>query len=177
VERDPLFTPEAERVLAEESAHINAEFRKQAIDEALRARGTPVEVTASDVRRARSRFVRRDAPLYPMTAMLLRVYLVIGVLLAIAGIAYPTVKRLVESGDPTLRLSAMMGIAGAVLTLISFMGQYYFRARSEAASRKILERYERDREMEGGSLQRGRQPGPGALAGSSPHEDDVRTAK
>ncbi len=154
MERDTLFTPEAERILAEESSRLVEEFRQQAMDEALRARGTPVEVTASDVRRARLRFVKREGPLRPLTEMTLRVYAVLGALLVIGGTLYPVIKPLIEKGDPTFKTSLLLAGMGVVLLVTSVLGRYYLRIRNEILSRRLLERYEREREEEGPSRRR-----------------------
>ena len=77
------ITEEAKKLIAEELRSLAEELEKEAIAEALRSRGRPVEVTASDVRRARIRFVKRDRPLLPVTDLLLRAYLVLGVSLCL----------------------------------------------------------------------------------------------
>lgn len=97
MEEDTLFTPEAERALADEAERLSAELRKESVEQALRTRGKPVEVTASDVTRARSLFVKRDLPLLPLTEMLLRAYADLGVLLILGGGLYPVVRPLLDN--------------------------------------------------------------------------------
>src|SRR5437667_3894105 len=137
---DRVFTSEAARILEEESKLLIDELRQEAIDQALSSRGQPVEVTASDVRRARLRFVKREVPFMPTTEMLFRVYAVVGVVTAMGGLLYPYLMPLLEKNDPTARMSLLISIAGLSLVVASVLGRYFLRIRYEIRSRQVLER-------------------------------------
>ena len=54
-----MFTDEAEVALKKEMARIERRIRGRAIDEAVRSRGVPAEVTGSDIARASRTFMYR----------------------------------------------------------------------------------------------------------------------
>ncbi len=142
MESKDLFTSEARRLLERESERIASELEEEAFNEALRSRGEPVEVTASDVRKAASRFVKRDVPLRPYTDLLLKVYLATGILLFFGGLLYPYIKSLLENSRSDTRISVLVAISGVVLSLFSFFFRYYMEALIRTKSRRRLEEYE-----------------------------------
>lgn len=120
----PLFTEEAERLLAEESQRLAAELRDEAINEALRLRGEPIEVTASDVRRARAVFERAPPSLLrPTTRKLLRLYAVVGWIMFLLGVSLPTIKQVVRSSDPESQLWYLMALSGLVVGIVGWVGE------------------------------------------------------
>jgi hypothetical protein len=80
--------------------------------------------------------------------MLLRIYAVAGALLIVGGVLYPVVRPLLEKGDPTSRWSLIVAGVGVTLLMASLLGRYYLRMRHELTARRILERYEHEREKE-----------------------------
>ena len=59
--RSAQFTREAEKALERANSNFALILRREALHEALRARGEPVEVTASDVGRAKQRLVSEES--------------------------------------------------------------------------------------------------------------------
>lgn len=128
MEMDTIFTKEAERLLEQEVEGLRNEFRQAAVDEALRLRGEPVEVTASDVKRARRLFTKRAAPLYPMTWFILRLYIVTGLLVFVGGIAYPYLRQMLDTADSVARVSVILTVSGLILVAVSLVMKFYFHA-------------------------------------------------
>jgi len=140
-----VFTEEATRLLDRESIQIYEELRDAAINEALRSRGEPVEVTGSDVRKARSLFIKREYPLRPMTEFVLRVYAVLGIAMMFGGLFYPYLRSFLEQSDFSSRIAIMLAFMGLVLTVVSFLSRYYFQAIYKMKFRRKPEIAERER--------------------------------
>jgi hypothetical protein len=139
------ITSEAKRLLDEEARELAAELEQEAIAEALRNRGRPVEVTASDVRRARIRFTKRDRPLLPMTDLLLRFYLFGGLMLFVGGFLYPLVRPFILEANPEARASFLVSLAGLAAATVGFVGRFFLKWREELRARHKYEEYERQR--------------------------------
>jgi hypothetical protein len=137
-----IITEEAKRLLEEESRLLAEELKQEAVAEALRSRGRPVEVTASDVRKARIRFIKRERQLLPMTNLVLRIYAILGGFLFIGGLLYPFVKPLIEKADLVSRISLMVSGMGLVLLFAAAFGRYYFAHRYQMRAREELEKFE-----------------------------------
>lgn len=97
-----------------------------------------LEVTASDVREASRHFrvTRYSSSPIPITSMLLRAYMVLGVVMAVAGIFYNDIIAMLE-GNP---MQLALVLSGLAVTVISFVGSYYFRMR-EARRYELEKRY------------------------------------
>lgn len=137
-----MFTGEARRLLREEQEKLVLDLEKEAIGEALRTRGEPVEVTASDVRKARQMFTKREPSLRPVSDLLLRVYTVLGVLMFVIGIMYPFFKEMLIKYDTVSRISFMISLAGLALAVFSMFMRKYFDALHMTRMRRRLEEQE-----------------------------------
>jgi hypothetical protein len=138
MEKKETFTDEAVRLLREESESLTRELREAAIREALQSRGVPVEVTASDVRKARQLFVRRPPALTPMTDLILRIYTFLGALIFIFGVSFPYIRKLIHESDPVVRTSFLIGVSGFCVSLTSlFMHRCLNVVRSSRAKRRL----------------------------------------
>jgi len=118
-----IFTKEAEQLIESEIKMISEELKQASIDEAFHIRGEPVEVTASDVRRARNRLTWQRRPLIPSTDLILKIYMFIGATLFLAGLLYPYIKLLTET-DYVVSLSICL--IGLITAISSFFMRYYF---------------------------------------------------
>lgn len=143
--KNEIFTEEAKKVLLEEAQRIAKELEQEAISEALRSRGEPVEVTASDVRKARVRFVRFDRPFVPRSDIILRVYAILGAVVAIGGLFYPFLRPLIISNDPTTRFSLAFAVSGLVISAVALFMRSYIKSVYETKAREKIESYEQDR--------------------------------
>jgi hypothetical protein len=139
------ITPEAKRLLEEESMLIAQQLEQEAIAEALRNRGRPVEVTSSDVRRARIRFVKRDRPLLPVTDLLLRLYMFGGLFLLAGGFLYPLIRSYLSQQDAVTHTSLLISLMGLTIALVGFLGRYYIHWREQLRARQKYEEYEQER--------------------------------
>jgi hypothetical protein len=142
------FTDEARRLLQQEAARMAEELQQEAFTEALTSRGEPVEVTASDVRKARSLFVKSDKPIRPVTDFVLRVYATIGVLTFVGAILYPFVRKFIEQTDSTSRVSAWVALTGLIFAGAAWFMRVYLesarRLRSRTVSKQLVERMASD---------------------------------
>jgi len=133
------FTDEARRLLEEETSRMAEELEQEAFTEALTSRGEPVEVTASDVRKARSLFVKRATPIRPQLDLLLRAYAVFGVLIFVGAILYPFVRKFIEQTDETSRVSALVALAGLIFAGVAWFGRVYLEAVHRQRIRRMNE--------------------------------------
>lgn len=138
-----IFTEEASRLLEQETKKFGEELKQEAVNEALRSRGEPVEVTASDVRRAGEMFQKREASLRPKTALILRMYTVLGALMFVVGMTYPYMREFFNRTDFESRLSFMIAIMGLILAVASFFMKNYFDISLRSKIRKTLEESEK----------------------------------
>jgi len=122
------ITEEAKKLLAKEAGILAEELREEAIAEALRSRGRPVEVTASDVRRARLRFVKQEER-RSKTEVLMQVYMIMGYLISIVAV----VSSLVLQDNPVFYLLMTVGLMMVGVGLLTW---FYLRKKS-----RTLERY------------------------------------
>lgn len=132
-----VFTEAAESLLNAELGRLGADLRDEAINEALRSRGTPVEVTASDVRRAAEHFrKKKDDPGYFRSAKrLLQGYFWFGIVLIAIGVLALFVEplipllRLQEKFGPQdlIRVSRNFVAMGGVLLLAVAVMRWYMR--------------------------------------------------
>jgi hypothetical protein len=139
------FTEEAQKLLAEEARLLREELEQEAVAEARRSRGRPIEVTASDVRRARIRFVKRDRTILPMTDLILRVYMIAGALVFVGGFLYPLLRPLLAQQDPIARTSLMISLGGLAMAAAGFFGRFYVRWVDDRRARRRYEEYEQER--------------------------------
>ena len=121
----PQFTDGASQALHDLSAELATELRDRAIEEALRTRGEPVEVTASDVLRARYQQSHeiRVSRVSSSTSTLFRLYFYVGILTAIIGFTYPFLSGYIKTIELTQdeRLSLMLGLTGLVTSVLSYV--------------------------------------------------------
>jgi len=134
-----IFTDEAASLLDRESKQLTEELREAAVNEALRSRGEPVEVTASDVRKARGFFQRRQAHLRPTTALLLRSYVVGGAVMFVIGMMYPYIREFMFERDIISKFSFLIAVSGLLISLASFFMMNYLSAILRAKSRRAME--------------------------------------
>ena len=127
---------------------LNGLIQRQIEDE-LRNRkflpgGDVIEATASDIeeikRSMRLRFQNDRVPRLQMTELVTRMYLIIGVLLTIAGIMYPLWDTIRQ--NPVQY--SMIGM-GVLMSLMSLFMNYYVKIRRETFLE--LDRIEIEREM------------------------------
>ena len=144
METNKVFTEEASRLLEKESDILANELREEAINEAIRSRGEPIEVTASDVRKARALFTKRSFPLKPTTDLILWLYFGMGITMFLVGVSYPFLRKLLYEADLISRLSLMIALAGLGLALCSFFIRYYLAAVLRRKSRHRLEQLKKN---------------------------------
>ena len=82
------FTEAAKQILAEEKENLGKGLEEEAINEAFRSRGKPIEVTSSDVLRAREHFRKKKDDLaqlgFPSTSRVLQGYFWLGIAILVA---------------------------------------------------------------------------------------------
>ncbi len=113
------FTDEAQRALQNSLMRIERRIRAKAADHAIKVRGTPSEVTASDIEKAYRELIAfsnryvvpsriENGPKHWRKATSLRllatVYTWIGALTAVSGIVYPFVRT--KLLDPSVRFTS-----------------------------------------------------------------------
>jgi len=127
------FTDEAQRALQTSLQRVERRIRAKAADLAIKARGTPTEVTASDIEKAYRELIgsgTRDV--FPGKTEIDRklgrktinlrfistLYVWFGVLIALCGVTYPFIRpKLI---DPSVRFSVLVGLSGL---LVAALGQ------------------------------------------------------
>ncbi|EAQ82330.1 hypothetical protein [Blastopirellula marina] len=132
----------------ERLAELNDLIQRQIEDEIRERKFLPgddvIEVTASDIeevkRSMRLRFHNERAPRLQMTELVTRLYLVIGILLTLAGIMYPLLDTIRQN---PIQYS-MIGM-GVVMSLMSMFMTYYVKMRRETYLER--DRIEIEREM------------------------------
>jgi len=142
-----IFTEEASKLLEQETKKLGEDLKREAVNEALRSRGEPVEVTASDVKRAREMFQKREQTLRPTTALILRMYTVIGALMFVVGMTYPYMREFFYKTDFESRLSFLIALTGLGLSVVSFFMKNYFDLSLRSKMRKALEESEKSRQQ------------------------------
>jgi hypothetical protein len=127
-----IFTDAAKKMLVEEQKKLSDDLREEAVNEAFRSRGKPVEVTASDVSKAAAKFRHEEIKLkvrYPSTVRLLQAYIWGGlILLAFAVVAY-FVGLYIEVSPIIERITAMSGMLGAIMIFLGFVMRFYLSVR------------------------------------------------
>ncbi len=124
------------KIIYTESASIELERfqkqRKEELESLLKNRkyvfGDEVlEITASDIRDIEKHFKVADLSKskLPVTNMVLKLYMIMGILMILVGLFYPDLKQLIDRNPVQLALI----LAGFGLSMASFFGSYYFRAR------------------------------------------------
>jgi hypothetical protein len=131
-----IFTDEASRLLEQETKKFGEELKQEAVNEALRSRGEPVEVTASDVRRAKEMFQKREASLRPGTALFLRIYMVLGALMFVGGMIYPYIREYIYKSEN--QLSFVIAISGLIVLLFSTFLKSYLDMILRYKTRRIV---------------------------------------
>lgn len=159
-----VFTDEAEVALRRTLNRLERRLRIRAVDEAVRARGVPAEVTSSDVNRASTEvsLPRRlppgvwserppefgdrlfepgeglDAWQIPRFTVdrLLTVYVLLGAVTALIGLIYPWVVEFLAKiqSDPLRRTGLLIAISGLMLALVSALLQRVLRKRRGKSS-------------------------------------------
>lgn len=97
-----------------------------------------LEITASDIRDAERHFKVSEISKsrLPITSMLFKLYMIMGVLMVFVGLFYPDLRQLIDRNPVQLALV----LTGVMLSLVSFFGSYYFRIR-EVRRAEIERRY------------------------------------
>jgi len=149
------FTGEAEMALNRSVSRLERRLRAKAANLAIKSRGTPAEVTGSDVERAYRDVLRLDIPeryedkldderrlrrlrrLHLVSMM----YMLIGLVIAVAGGLYPYVHE--HLGNPTFRLSVATVSAGLAVSGVGFFLREYTRQRDLARKEEALRKYSR----------------------------------
>jgi TRAP-type uncharacterized transport system fused permease subunit len=134
-----LFTPEADRLLHEESQRLHNELYAESVGEALRSRGEPIEVTASDVLRAGLLFVKKRSFLRPMTDLLTRAYVVLGALMTAVGLSYPYLRNFFSQAKLEDRFWAVVVVTGIAMALLGVLARFYFEYLYRLRTRRRLE--------------------------------------
>lgn len=130
------FTKEADELLRLETHVFQNDLRRESYDSALRSRGLPVEVTASDVMRAKGLMRAGRRPITSSTDFLLKVYIIVGMCMFVAGLGYPRLKRILEESSPIDRASFTMSLAGVALAALAAFMRHYLNVRRQ--SREIV---------------------------------------
>lgn len=146
MQTDVQFTEESRRILVQEAHKLAEDLEREAVEEAMRARGRPIEVTGSDVRRARAIFVKRQRPMLPLTQVVVRAYTVVGMLLFVGGIAFPVFREFVWTRDPVVKVSFGISVFGLGLAILGWFFQGYLARQLEFRSWVRLRTYDQERE-------------------------------
>jgi hypothetical protein len=135
------FTDEAELALNRSISRLERRVRARAADLAIKSRGTPAEVTGSDIERA-YRDILRPTPGEPLEEKVLSnrrlrkshmlhfvstVYVWLGVVTAIVGGLYPYVQA--RLANPTFRLSTAITLTGLALSGLGLLLREYTHQR------------------------------------------------
>jgi hypothetical protein len=149
------FTDEAELALTRSMSRLERRVRARAADLAIKSRGTPAEVTGSDVERAyrevlrpnvgepiegKERSERRARKLYTLH-FLSTMYTWLGLVIACLGILYPYIHD--RLANPTFRLSVVISFTGLALAGVSYLFGQYARQHELARREEMLQRYSR----------------------------------
>ena len=135
MEIDHTFTNAAEEALRVESAEYAARLRETAIKEALTSRGTPVEVTASDVKRAAKalRAVRAEdiAQRFPASYKLLTAYFWGGIAMSMLSLLFLSIPAYFSGIELPFssRIVGLIGLQGAFLAAASAGMRWRLRRR------------------------------------------------
>lgn len=136
------FTDEAQRALQESLLRLERRIRAKAADYAIKTRGTPSEVTASDIHKAyRDLIVRGPQEAYRdrfedgrkqwrKTANLRLIatfYTWFGALTAICGATYPFIRA--KLLDPSFRFSVVFGLCGLFMAMLGVSFRAYLNYR------------------------------------------------
>tara|TARA_R100000365_G_C2715424_1_gene49531 strand:+ start:272 stop:727 length:456 start_codon:yes stop_codon:yes gene_type:complete len=124
------------KIIYTESALVELERfqkrRKEELESLLKNRkyvfGDDVlEITASDIRDVERHFKVADLSKskLPLTNMVLKLYMIMGVLMVLVGLFYPDLKQLLDRNPIQLALV----LTGLGLSMASFFGSYYFRTK------------------------------------------------
>jgi len=102
-----------------------------------------IEITANDIREAEKKFFIQEDPIprLSMTTLLMKIYLILGIGMTLAGIFYHKIDELLVSGSPIQRLLLLTGIT---LIVVSIIFNYYLKIRYER--RKYFEQRYREYE-------------------------------
>jgi hypothetical protein len=149
------FTDEAQRALQNSLMRIERRIRAKAADHAIKVRGTPSEVTASDIEKAYRELVAfsnryvvpsriENGPKHWRKSNSLRLlatlYTWIGALTAVCGIVYPFVRT--KLLDPSVRFSVLTGLAGVVLAALGLSLRQYLDFREAVRKEESLKRFD-----------------------------------
>jgi hypothetical protein len=114
---EAIFTEEANKLLEQQSGKIVNELKEASIDEALQARGEPVEVTASDVKRVISNIYLKKKSIKYSTELILQLYMIIGVIIFVVALVYQPLKEFyakLSGSDIVILIFALLGLILAV---------------------------------------------------------------
>jgi|SRR5208282_1145133 len=150
------FTDEAQRTLQHSLLRLERRIRARAADEAIKSRGTPSEVTGSDIEQAyreligrspsdlfedrmenQSRHWRRATQLQLMATF----YMILGLFLTVCGAIYPFIRSQLQ--NPSVRLSVMITAGGLFMAAIGLAMRTYLRYREFLRKEESLRRYPR----------------------------------
>lgn len=123
-----ILTEEAKRILQQENDKFILELKEAAFFEAINSRGEPVEVTASDIIRARQLFKRTNR-IKPMSDLLIKTYAILGLMMLIVGLYYPQFKSMFDTSDPISKYSLLLTVSGMAMILLSFFAQKFLQYR------------------------------------------------
>lgn len=123
---DRTFTEEAKRLLEAERERLGLELEETAFNEALISRGEPVEITASDVRKARSYFhIAPPVDRSPIDLMY-KLYIWVGIAGFIGGALYPMFRKFLIEADPITKTSLTISLSGLGMALFMFFFRRYY---------------------------------------------------
>jgi hypothetical protein len=88
-----------------------------------------IEITASDIKEASRNFKVSELSgrKLPLTNMLLKLYMFIGVAMVVGGLFYQDIRQMIGRNPEQLSIV----VAGLSLTLVSFFGSYYMKIKAE----------------------------------------------
>ena len=121
----PIFTPEAERLLLEEIVRLRGQVMDASVDEALATRGEPVEVTASDVRRAVSRLTWQRGRLGRRMDRVLRLYTLMGIGISLFGVLYFLADTILTIATVQAQIAFMTVVIGLALSGVMWAFRWY----------------------------------------------------
>jgi len=149
MEVEHIITQAAEKALSQESSKYLDQLRRASINEALSSRGKPVEVTASDVKRAAAqlRGIRADEinERFPSTYRLFTAYFWGGIAMSVVSLVFLASKTALSSfsfelTELTERLIGMIGLIGVFFAAASWAMRGYMKKKLETRANERVER-------------------------------------
>ena len=126
------FTNEAQRALQHSLLRVERKIRARAADKAIKSRGTPSEVTGSDIEKAYREVIGRNTPNFSTDRMgdqilrkdrrlqlMARFCIVLGLSSTVLAAIYPFIRNQLQ--NPSLRFSVILAVGGLFMAGIGLL--------------------------------------------------------